>query len=261
MGMELSRIRLHRLSLPLKVAVTCLVAVLAGGLITSALHMHEHYRNKDEQPELTMDDIIGSFHGVNQPSRLLTSLQGDMRQYVPDGGEYEALMEWLTSDRISEDFDSLELGDMAPAEIMGARCLRCHAKGAKEGGGIGDRVPLEYWEDVKQVAFSKQLDPVPLSILTTSTHTHALTMPLVGLTACLLFLATSWPRGLKHFIVSLTALALLGDVGSWWLARMWAPLCYVIVAAGALFGLLCGLQLLAAFIDTWLGKLYSRQED
>ena len=259
--MELSRIRLHKLDLSFKLAVTCLIAVLGGGLIASALHMHEHYRNKDEQPELTLDDVTGSFHGVNQPSRLLEAVDGHMRRYVPTAEEHASLRKWLESDRISEDYDSLELGDFAPAEIIGAHCLRCHAKDAAEGEGIGERIPLDYWEDVKKVAFAKRLNPVPVSILVTSTHTHALTMPLVGIAACALFLATAWPRRIKRLAVMLTFIALFCDIGSWWLARFSAPFTYLIVAGGAVFGLLCGLQLLAAFLDTWLRGFFCKEED
>jgi hypothetical protein len=261
--MDLSRIKLHGLGLWARLSVTCLILVLAGGYLTSALHLWHHYENKDEQPGLTMDDLIGSFHGMNQPARLLTAVQGTMRQYLPDEEEYQSIIQWLESDRISEDYDSLELGDFAPAEILAIRCLNCHSRESVEATGAdADKViPLEYWDDVKQVAFPKNLDPVPIPILITSTHTHALTMPVVAVVTALLFLATAWPRSLRRFVVFLFFFALLLDVGSWWLARVWAPACYLIVLGGGLFGALAGLQLLGAFLDTWLGGLFSKATD
>jgi hypothetical protein len=183
-----------------------------------------------------------------------------MRQYLPDEEEYRSMVQWLESDRISEDYDSLELGDFAPAEIIAVRCLHCHNRDGAEAAEADPEkvVPLEYWDDVKKVAFPKNLDPVPLSILVTSTHTHALTIPLVALVTSLLFLATAWPKGLRYGVVLLFFLALLLDVGSWWLARVWMPACYLILGAGGVFGALGGLQLLGAFLDTWLGGLFNR---
>ncbi|MBU0754139.1 MAG: hypothetical protein KJ645_03305 [Planctomycetes bacterium] len=252
--MEMKPIRLSALSLSLRLATTCLIVVLAGGLAASVFQMMHHYENKDEQPGLTMDDIIGSFHGMNQPARLAVAIDGLMRAYIPAEEEYTALRTWLSGNRISEDYDSLELGDYAPAEIIAMNCLTCHGRDAVDGGGINQHVPLDYWDDVKKVAFPKNLDPVPLSIMATSTHTHALTMPLVGLVAALLFLATGWSKGLRHCLVMLAAVALLVDLSSWWLARFSEPFCYLIVLGGGIFGGLCGLMLLAAFIDTWFGK-------
>ncbi len=264
--MELDNIRLHRLGLCLKIAVTCLILVISGGLAASVFHMHGHYRNKDEQKALSMDDITGSFHGVNQPARMLDALHGSMGEHLSLDEErqeeneeeyreeYYALIKWLKGNRISESYDSIELGDFAPAEIIAINCLGCHSRNASDGGGIGERVPLDSWDDVKKVAFSKNLDPVPVSILVTSTHTHALTMPLIGIVASLLFLATGWPVKFKRTVVMLVFIALLADIGSWWLAREWAGFCGVIVVSGGLFGGLVGLQLFLSFLSTWFGS-------
>ena len=116
--MALNEIRLHGLSNPLRIGITCLILILAGGYVASVCHMYTHYQNKDEQPGLSMDDIVGSFHGMNKPSRLRVAIESSMREHIPTDEEYQALEKWLSSSRISEDYDSLELGDYAPAEII-----------------------------------------------------------------------------------------------------------------------------------------------
>ena len=250
-------IRLHRLAWPLRLGLSFLILVLAGGFAASAYQLYAHYRMKDERPALTMDDLVGSFHGIHQPAPLAEAIRGPMRKHLPDPAEFEALCKWLEGNRISEDYDSLELGDLAPAEIIALRCLSCHAR-KPAGGKARKGPPLEYWEDVKQVAFPKELDPVPLEILATSTHTHALALPLAALVTCLLFLCTGWPRGLRHGAFFLTFLALFADLAGWWLGRKWVPFCYVIVWAGGIFGVLMALQLAGAFLDLWIGPLLRR---
>ncbi|MFH2000746.1 MAG: hypothetical protein ABIK28_13775 [Planctomycetota bacterium] len=256
--MQMNPIRLHALSLPLRLAVTCLILILAGGLVASVFQMKHHYENKDELPGLSMDDIVGSFHGINKPARLVNAIETSMRGFIPTEEEYKALARWLTSDSVSAGYDSLDLGDYAPAEIIGLHCLDCHARGAGQGEGIGDRVPLEYWDDVKKVAFARNLDPVPLSILITSFHTHALTMPLIGLASALLFLAAGGPRGMRHTLILIGFLGLLVDFACWWLSRSDPLFCYGIVAGGAVFGSLVGIQLLAAFLSTWFSGFFTK---
>lgn len=246
--------RLRNMSVSLRIAATCLILVLGGGYLAAVQHMFDHYENKDERPGLTMDDITGSFHGVNREATLIGALDGHMREHVTEG-ELAKLMAWLEGNSISADYDNLELGDMAPAEIIDRSCLRCHSRNASEGDGIGATVPLDYWDDVKLLAFSKQLDPVPLEILTVSTHTHALSMAVVTVVSALLFLATAWPCRVRHGLVMLTFIALLVDLGSWWLARWFEPFVLVLVIAGGIYGALLSLQLLGAFVDMWFGRI------
>jgi len=59
-------IRLRALPLSLRLALTCLILVLSGGLAASAFQIFHHYHNKDEDPAFTLDDIVGSFHGMDQ---------------------------------------------------------------------------------------------------------------------------------------------------------------------------------------------------
>lgn len=257
--MELNSIRLHALSVPLRLAVTCLILILAGGLVASIYQMIHHYENKDEQPGVSLDDIVGSFHGIQQPARLSVAIEGSMRQYIPTEEEYQALTKWLNGKDVSAGYDNLDLGDFAPAEIMTMNCLDCHERGATKGDGIGDIVPLEYWDDVKKVAFARNMDPVPLNILITSFHTHALTMPIIGLVSALLFLATGGPRALRHTIILLAFLGLLVDFGCWWLARSNPVFCYGIIVGGGLFGSMVGLQLLGAGLSTWFGGFFSKK--
>lgn len=250
--MEWKSVRLRSLSIPLRLAITCLLALIAGGYLAAVIHLYQHYEKKDERPGLSLDDIVGSFHGVFQDAPLIGAITGSMRKYLPETKESDILMKWLQSGRISEDYDSLDLGEDAPAEILSRRCLNCHSRNAQEGGGIGQKYPLEYWDDVKGLAFSKRLDPVPVEILIQSTHTHGLAMPLFALAVSLLFLATSWPRTLRHILVLITFAALLADLACWWLARLSAPFSYAILGAGGVFGAALGLQILGVFIDLWL---------
>jgi len=251
--------RLRRMGLSLRVAATILLIILGGGYAAAVQHMFDHYENKDERPGMSMDDVTGSFHGVNSEATMIVAINTTMREHLTDG-EHAALLEWLQGSRISEDYDNLDLGENAPADIIDRNCLDCHSRNAQKGDGIGARMPLEYWDDIKPLAFSKQFDPVPLEILTISTHTHALSMGMVTALTALLFLGTGWSCRWRNRIIALTFLALLADLSSWWLARWCEPFCTVLIVAGGVYGALLVVQLVGTFIDIWFGRLAPRKE-
>jgi hypothetical protein len=165
--------------------------------------------------------------------------------------ERGVLSQWLEGDRISEDYDNLDRGDAAPAEIMAMRCLACHSRQATLGEGVGERIPLDYWDDVRKVAFSREINPADVEILTISTHTHALSLATLSFVAAGLVLATAWPRRLVHALIALTGIALAADIGGWWLARPWAGAVWLIVGGGGVFNAVVALTLLLVLADLW----------
>jgi len=224
--------------------VLCTVLTLLGGTGAAGLYMYLKHENRDERAGLTIDDIKGHYHGISSRSPLLDSLESGHPSELGDSefsdSEREALVDWLTGDRVSQDFDNLDLGDFAPSEIMAVSCLDCHAR-TSEGAHAASNIPLEYWDDVEPMASSRDIRPVSLTILAASTHTHALGLSAVTLVLCLLALLTSWPRLLVGILVAATGLGLLLDIGGWWLTREWIEFAYLIVGGGAVYNTGMGL--------------------
>jgi len=246
---------LRELGAGARLGLTAIVLTLAGGYLASVLYVQEHYANQDEDPELSLDDFVASYHGIDRPPRLLTAMEGPHgEEFLPEPGERRAILDWLRSDRISEDYDSLELGLSSPAEILDARCIRCHSRGAAEGGGIGDTLPLEFWDDIEPLAFGMRRDPVPEEILLTSTHAHASSLALISLAAALLLLATRWAGRSRDLLLAVHGLALAADLGAWWLARESAAFVAVILGAGLVYGLSLALALGLVVLDLWLPR-------
>ena len=123
--------RLRSCSLGVRLGVAALAIVLLAGLGASAAHLRLHYQNRDEQPGFTMSDLEGAYHGVSSRAPLLTALEGG---HPDDLGadEREALLRWLRSDSLSADYDNLDLGEEAPAEIIAFACLECHSRSSED---------------------------------------------------------------------------------------------------------------------------------
>lgn len=242
--------QLAKLPFSARLALSFLVLVFAGGLAASSRHLVLHHENRDERPGLSFDDLLGAYHGVTATAALIPALERGHPEGLPQG-ERDILLGWLASTRINEDYDNLDLGDLSPAEILDRRCLACHARASSDGDGIGQRVPLEYFDDVKKLAFSREIRPVDPEILIASAHTHSLSMALLTLAFGLLALATRWPRGLVGALFALSALALVCDLGAWFLARETAAFVWLVAGGGAVWMGTSALLLLLVLVDLW----------
>ena len=239
--------RLGHLPLLARFGVTCLLAVLALGLGASLLHMRAHHANRDGEAGLSKVDIEAAYHGIDQPSQLVRTLKGG---HPDDLGSQDRalLLDWLDGGRVSEDYDSLELGDLAPAEVLDAACLRCHSRAASEPVDP----MLEYWDEVEELAFARQLEALPPEVLFASLHTHALALGSLSLLLGLLTLASRFGPNLRSLPLALGGLGLLLDFTGWWLARDQGAWVAAILIGGGLFALSTTLSFLIILAEMWL---------
>lgn len=245
-------LRLRSLGPAARLGVAGAVLTLLGGSAASGLYLALHHDNRDERAGLTIDDIRAHYHGIQTLAPLPESLRAGHPETL-DPALRTALLQWIDSPRMSQDYDNLDLGDLAPAEIIAAECLACHTR-QSTGPDAAPQIPLEYWDDVRALAVSRSVQPVSMEILAASTHTHALALATLTLVMSALTVLTSWPRRVVGAALALAGLALLADIGSWWLARRFEPAVYVIAGAGALYNLTIILMGLAVLVDLCLPR-------
>jgi hypothetical protein len=237
-----------------RLGLSLLLCVNLGGFAASGLYLVQHHDNRDERAGFTLDDVRGHYRGVERRAPLLVALERGHPAELDGAPELdttrrEMLIAWLAGDRISEDFDDLDLGDDAPAEVLAASCLGCHARNADDP--LGRALPLEYWDDVRDLAFSREVSPVSDEILLASTHTHAIALGTTSLLLVCLLALTGWPRALKSALALGAGGGLALDLGCWWLAPHSDLAVHGIVIGGVLFAGSVGLVLLAILVDLW----------
>ncbi len=243
--------RLGGLPVLARLGLSGIVASLLLGVWASLEHLRHHHQGRDGRIGVSLDDLTGAYHGLDRPARLLVALERDHPADLP-APERAILLAWLAGGKVSEQYDDLELGDASPAEVIGRRCLDCHARAASQGGGIGRELPLEYWDDVEKLAFARSLEPTPREILITSLHTHALSLALVSLATLALLGATRWSAGLKGLLAAGSGLGLLLDLVSQLAARGSPALVWGVAAGGALWSFATVLACLAVLAEMWL---------
>lgn len=245
--MSSERFELRSLGVLAKLGIACLVLTLLGGAAVSGWYLRMHHDRRDERSGFTMDDVRAHYHGIRTEAPLLVALKAGHPDDLPEA-ERKILVSWLESGRISEEYDNLELGANAPGEILAARCVSCHSRRAT-GPDAWTQLPLEFFDDVRGVAVSRDVNPVNMEILAASTHTHALSLATLGLVMSGLALATGWSRRLTAALVLLCGAGLLADIGAWWLARWWSEATLLIVGGGLAFNGAVGLLGLVILAD------------
>jgi hypothetical protein len=241
---------LRQLPLGARYGLVLLCLVLIGGFGASFAHLVWHHENRDERPGLTLEDIRGAYHGIQTTSPIKLALERNHPDTLSPANR-KALLDWLGSPRIAEDYDSLDKGDAAPAEIIKTNCLSCHGRAAASTpqGTIARTVPLDYWDDIKPIAFSRKVDPNSVKVLAASTHTHALSLGTLTIVIGALLCLTALPRRLTGVICFFSSLGLLADFAGWWLARDYDAAVYAIVVGGGAYNSMMMLALVVISAD------------
>jgi hypothetical protein len=160
-----------------------------------------------------------------------------------------ALIEWLTGDNVAENYDNLDLGDNAPNELLSAHCLSCHSKRDQAKLSQGGGIALDTWDDVRKTAFSTRIEPTNKKVMTASAHAHTLSLATLSIALGAILWATRFGASLKGVLLGVMGVSLLVDLGSWWIAREWAPAVKLIVLGGAAYNASVALSCVLVLLD------------
>ncbi len=260
----LGSFRLRDLGVGARLGVAGAVLVILGGLAASAQHVADHHGPKDDIKGLSLDDVMGAYHGVQAPPLLASALERGHPPEMPEKAR-AALLDWVLGPadasgvragpkQLAENYDNFDLGDMAPNELIAKHCLSCHSAKIAEQHPIAKAYPLDRRDDVLRLSVAKNLTPVSTPILVTSTHTHALSLGTLAIATIALALATSWPRRLVSLAVLLIGAGLLIDLGGQWAARKYAWGVYLLIAGGSVYGGASVVALLGVLVDLCLPR-------
>lgn len=272
--------RLADVPVAAKLMLTALLLLLGAGYLIALGNIYAQHQDADLEPGLTLNDLRRVYHGIETTTTTRTHVPSEMERVVEPGGkmrkylelggpaDVRALTDWLAASAPEARFTQPDLpkaGDPSPQQVITRCCIECH----NADGGDAEDIPYAPNADtpadftlVDLKAASEDLTghetitlaPTGTDELIQVSHVHALSMPLFTLVIGVLFLLTGLPHGFKSLVAPLPMIALVADIGSWWLARPFEPAIYIIAAAGAVFGISYGLQILCVFCSLWFGK-------
>jgi hypothetical protein len=164
-----------------------------------------------------------------------------MEQFLPVSGEKEKILSWIQDGAARPGFEQ------TVQPILKDNCVRCH-----NPEGLQRFAPLTSYEEVMVVTQIDRGEPV--SLWARVAHTHLQSIGLIFLVLGTAFCFTSVPAKIKAAVVVAPFLALVVDFGARFLAKYAPVTVYLMLASGAVIGLLFATMVVVPLYEMWLKK-------
>lgn len=252
--MDEGKIHLSNFPLPAKLFCTAFFVLLGIGVFVSEIKVLSKYRMADGRPWLTVRDLVLSFHGY--PGAPLIEVKLRLAP-TPDHREfqkkmYEEQVNYLI--KWTKDGSSPKEEDFAPiVETLENHCVNCHDLEAAASSS-----PL--WEDrvVKHELVAPMFNKtgaISATRLIHLTHIHLLTNVMMFVLTGAVVLFCRIGSRLKSALLVLPFIAIVLDMGSWWLTAFVSHLfAYTIMIGGTLVGVSFLLQFVFAIYGLWIQR-------
>jgi hypothetical protein len=186
---------------------------------------------------MSVRDIQIAYAGNPDGSRLESALLGPMSAMATQG-EIRQIIGWVRTGADEAEFER----EILP--ILRAKCQTCHS-----GGDSGLPLLGSYAEISPLVATDRG---VSFSTLVRVSHIHLFGLTMIFAIMGFIFShAYVRQRYLKSVLIALPFLAMLIDIGSWWLTKVSLVFAYAVVAGGIVMGISFLLQWLISAHQIW----------
>lgn len=235
---------LHFQYLPMgqRVLFTCTLVVLGVGYLFAMIHIFSSHAGRDGNPALSVNDLIIAYSGSKSDTRIEAALKGPMANMLPDG-DRQKIFAWVRSGAAKETFES-----SGAQAIIAGRCLTCH-------DGSNPHIPnLSEFEGVSKVA---EMDTgMDIFTLVRVSHIHLFGITFIFFIASSIFCHTYLrPLWLKCVLIMIPFIAILFDIASWYLTKIFTPFAWVVMISGAMMGMAFAAQWILSIYQMWLYKL------
>jgi hypothetical protein len=233
--------RLHRLyrhfqELPLSMRTlfTGTLLVIGMGYMFGLIYVYETDAGRDGKPGISVDDIIISYSGSSEGTRLESALQGPMSSMLP-AGDTATIVSWIRSGASKEDYET------TIRTIVTQNCLDCH------DGGNPHLTNLDGFDNISTVV--AQDTGASLNTLVRVSHIHLFGMTFIFFIMGFIFShALIRPIWLKSLVVITPFCCIVADVSSWYFTKLYTGFAWVVLVAGGLMA--------ASFAFMWFTSMY-----
>ena len=226
----------------MRVMFSSTLVVLGVGYLFAMIHIFASHAGRDGHPGLSVDDLIIAYSGSKSDSRIEGALKGPMANMLPQN-ERDEIIAWVRRGALEEEYAKQPanpaLKPIAP--IVEKRCIMCH-------NGSNPHIPnFKEFKGIKEVA---QLDTgMDIFSLVRVSHIHLFGITfifyIVGSIFCHAYIKPFW---IKCVLMMTPFVAILLDIGSWYLTKLYPPFAWVVMISGGLMGL--------AFASMWVISMY-----
>lgn len=233
---ETSWINLPSLSVPVKALFTGYILVVGLGLMMAGAQIMLTHGMADGEVGLSIDDVVYSYYGNREGSKLEAKLNGSMKdKATPD--ENLAMIKWAREGAPEAQWES----KIKP--IVEAKCAMCHSH-------MPTLPNVSKYEAMKEIAeVDKGVDP---SSLTRISHIHLFGISFIFFFVGLIFsLAVGIKKWIKAAIIFIPFAFLILDIAAWWLTKMHPGFAWLVIIGGFGYSLASAFMLFTSLYQMW----------
>ena len=233
--------RLHRLyrhfqELPLSMRTlfTGTLIVIGMGYLFGLIYVYASDAGRDGKPGLSVDDIIISYSGSSEGTKLESALQGPMSSMLP-AGDAKTIVDWIKSGAEKGEYET------TVRPIVAQNCLDCH------DGSNPHLSNLDGFDNIATVV--EQDTGASVHTLVRVSHIHLFGMTFIFFIMGFIFShAFIRPVWLKSLVVFLPFCCIAADVSSWYFTKIYSGFAWVVMVAGGVMA--------ASFAFMWITSMY-----
>ncbi|TCJ19544.1 elongation factor-1 alpha [Parasulfuritortus cantonensis] len=233
----------HFKFLPLSVRVLFSMVLLVFGLgyCMAMVQVWESHAGKDGNPMLSAKDLMISYSGNPEGTRLETALRGPMADML-DAENKQKIFAWLHAKAPQDQFDST----IGP--ILQEHCVACHNPSANPN------LPnLTNFDGVSKVAAADT--GMTIATLVRVSHIHLFSITFIFFITGYIFTHSYIrPAWFKCVVLATPFLSLIVDVAAWYLTKLWTGFAWAVIIGGALYGICFTIMWFTSMYQMWLYK-------
>ena len=240
------RLYRHFQELPVSMRVLFTGALLALGMgyMFAMIYVYTSDAGKDGNPALTVEDIVISYSGSSEGTRLEAALQGPMSAMLSDN-DLQVILGWVGTGASKDAYEA------SVQSVVKVNCLDCH------DGSNPHLSNLDGYDNIMIVV--AQDTGKPLHTLVRVSHIHLFGVTFIFFVVGFIF-SHAWvrPVWMKSVIMFLPFLCIAADVSSWYFTKLYAGFAWVVLISGGLMGLCFAIMWFISMYQMWFYKVPER---
>jgi len=211
--------------------------VIGMGYMFGLIYVYSTDAGRDGKPGLSVDDIIISYSGSSEGTKLEAALQGPMSSMLAASDAAE-IVKWIRSGAEKETYET------TVQPIVAQNCLDCH------DGGNPHLSNLDGYDNISVVV--AQDTGASVHTLVRVSHIHLFGMTFIFFIMGFIFShAFIRPVWLKSLVVLIPFLCIAADVSSWYFTKLYAGFAWVVMVAGGLMALSFAIMWFTSMYQMW----------
>ncbi len=246
MSKPIHRLYRHFQELPYsrRTLFTGALLVIGLGYMFALIYVYTSDAGKDGKPGLSVDDLVISYSGSSDGTKLEVALNGPMSDMLPES-DLKLIQAWVANGATEDEYES------QIQSVVEQNCLDCH------DGSNPHLFNLKGYENIKAVVVRDT--GKPLHTLVRVSHIHLFGMTFIFFILGLIF-SHSWmrPVWLKSVVVFLPFACIVADVSSWYFTKLYSGFAWVVLIAGGVMGLCFAIMWIVSMYQMWFYKVPDR---